>query len=90
VLEGMDQAGRGALVAAKIIDAMRYPFDIEGQIRVVSTSVGVAIADGSEQDPDALLKKADEALYLAKRGGKNGFATHENVLAASPSRPEGK
>jgi diguanylate cyclase (GGDEF)-like protein/PAS domain S-box-containing protein len=90
VLEGMDQPGRGALVAAKIIDAMRYPFDIEGQIRLVSTSVGVAIADGSEHDPDALLKKADEALYLAKRGGKNGFATHENVLAASTSRPEGK
>jgi diguanylate cyclase (GGDEF)-like protein/PAS domain S-box-containing protein len=90
VLEGIDQPGRGELVAAKIIDAMRYPFDIEGHIRVVSTSVGVAIADGSEQDPDALLKKADGALYLAKRGGKNGFATHENAPGHQPIPAGGK
>jgi diguanylate cyclase (GGDEF)-like protein/PAS domain S-box-containing protein len=77
VLEGLDQPAGGERVAAKIIHAMSDPFDIEGQLRSITTSVGVAISDGHEDDPDALLKKADEALYLAKRSGKNGFATHK-------------
>jgi two-component system, cell cycle response regulator len=37
----------------------------------VTCSVGVAIAGQYEQDCDILLKRADEALYAAKRGGRN-------------------
>jgi two-component system, cell cycle response regulator len=37
----------------------------------VTCSVGVAIAAMHEQDGDILLKRADEALYEAKRTGRN-------------------
>jgi two-component system, cell cycle response regulator len=37
----------------------------------VTCSVGVAIAAQHEQDGDILLKRADEALYVAKRSGRN-------------------
>jgi two-component system cell cycle response regulator len=37
----------------------------------VTCSVGVAIAGQNEQDCDILLKRADEALYVAKRSGRN-------------------
>lgn len=36
-----------------------------------SVSVGVATYPGSARDPDALFSAADEALYRAKRQGKN-------------------
>jgi two-component system, cell cycle response regulator len=37
----------------------------------VTCSVGVAVASMNEQDGDILLKRADEALYQAKRTGRN-------------------
>ena len=48
---------------------MHHPFDIGGQRRMITTSVGIASSvDGD--NPDALLKKADGALYVVKRVGK--------------------
>lgn len=38
---------------------------------VVTVSIGVASAMGGEQTPDALLARADAALYEAKRRGRN-------------------
>jgi diguanylate cyclase (GGDEF)-like protein/PAS domain S-box-containing protein len=77
LVEGLDQPAGGERVAAKIIEAMRPPFDLGGHPRAITTSVGVAISDGREDDADALLKKADEALYRAKSTGKNAFAVYE-------------
>ena len=37
----------------------------------VTCSVGVAIAANHEHDSDIILKRADEALYVAKRSGRN-------------------
>ena len=37
----------------------------------VTCSVGVAVAKTNELDYDTLLKRADEALYVAKRSGRN-------------------
>lgn len=37
----------------------------------VTVSIGVACAEASDENADALLKRADEALYEAKRTGRN-------------------
>ena len=37
----------------------------------VTASIGVAVAGGRDETPDDLLGRADEALYEAKRGGRN-------------------
>lgn len=37
----------------------------------VTVSIGVACTSGADDTPDALLKRADEALYEAKRSGRN-------------------
>lgn len=75
VLEGLHQPEAARAVASKVVAAMRSPIFVEGVERLVSTSVGVAISTGKEQDVDALLKKADAALYEAKRAGRGGFHT---------------
>lgn len=47
----------------------------------VTVSIGLAIYDrDSGETPEALLQRADEALYAAKRGGKN-----QMVVADAPS-----
>jgi len=42
-----------------------------GQQLEVTISIGVASTEGADDSPDALMKRADEALYEAKRGGRN-------------------
>jgi diguanylate cyclase (GGDEF)-like protein/PAS domain S-box-containing protein len=75
VLEGLHRPDEAALVADKIVAAIRQPFAIGDGWCAVSTSIGIALlAPGDPGDsaaPDALLKAADEALYAAKRAGRN-------------------
>ena len=40
----------------------------------VTVSIGVADFTGSDPSPDAVLKRADQALYRAKSGGRNRVA----------------
>ncbi|MFC3076939.1 PleD family two-component system response regulator [Phenylobacterium terrae] len=49
------------------------PFRTSGDkdLLQVTISIGVAAASGAEDTPEALLKRADEALYEAKASGRN-------------------
>lgn len=47
----------------------------------ISLSIGVASRDGQMSEPDALIKRADQALYLAKDKGRN------RVMSVQVSRP---
>ena len=37
----------------------------------MTASVGIATLDGRRTRSEALFKRADQALYVAKRGGRN-------------------
>ena len=37
----------------------------------ITVSAGVAVVNGADDDAEALLQRADDALYSAKRGGRN-------------------
>ena len=65
---------KGARIAEKIVAAMRPEFVVDGRALTVTASVGVALYAGVDHiTADALIKKADEALYAAKSGGRNTF-----------------
>jgi two-component system cell cycle response regulator len=45
---------------------------MEGQEALtVTISIGVATSSGSEDQSNTLLKRADEAVYIAKSQGRN-------------------
>jgi diguanylate cyclase (GGDEF)-like protein len=62
------------LVAARLLEVMRRPFELAGASTplVVTTSIGIAIGDRAA--PGDLLRDADVALYEAKAAGKNQYA----------------
>ncbi len=70
VMPGADLEG-----ARKAADKLREriartPFRFKGEPLTITLSAGIAQFRG-EDDPQAVLARADEALYRAKRGGRN-------------------
>lgn len=59
---------------------------LERPIGKVTVSVGVATRDTGIVDPDALIKRADQGLYLAKQAGRN---TVEAIQLRPHKLPEG-
>ena len=75
LLEGLDRDSMVAeVIAGKILEAMRQPFSI-GKISVMlGTSIGLYIHEpGSTMVPESMLVCADQAMYEAKRRGRNQF-----------------
>lgn len=72
LLENMPEKEHAKLVAEKILLLLREPVLLGSHSRQISCSLGLAYyAPNSEIAPDVLLKDADEAMYEAKRSGKN-------------------
>jgi len=55
------------------LHAAGAPFRVMGgeELLSVTISIGVATSSGAEDTPNALLKRADEAVYEAKSSGRN-------------------
>ncbi|MBB3224942.1 GGDEF domain-containing protein [Pseudoduganella umbonata] len=72
VFEGLFSADELPALGAKIVEAMRVPFDVIAGGLNVTTSVGLAFS-GADSTRESLLKCADEALYAAKAAGRDGY-----------------
>ncbi len=51
--------------------ALAEPYRIDGHDLHVSASIGIALYPSDGDDPDALLRAADTAMYRAKEAGRN-------------------
>jgi len=79
-VRGLKDAGR---IADKVVSILAQPFLIDTLvIDAVSASVGVALSPDNAKTPDELVKAADDAMYHAKRQGKNrwSFVDHDALL----------
>lgn len=57
----------------RILSSIRTPFRQERKYQSVSASMGVTVYPCDSEDPDQLIRYADQAMYSAKDGGKNCF-----------------
>jgi len=73
ILEGIHSREECRLVARKIIAAMRSEFRAGDGLVKVTASIGIALGHGLTSTADALLKRADSALYAAKGHGRDTF-----------------
>jgi len=87
IFEFADPAQGLDVAAAKVVQAMHAPFDIGGQALSVSTSMGVAAAYWDETDPKRIVVAADEALYAAKRAGRNRYHLDAPQAARQAAAP---
>jgi len=72
-LTDLTETSRVETVARQIIHMLAQPFHL-GEIEAyVSGSIGIAVYPDDGNEVDELIKKADLAMYAAKRNGKNRF-----------------
>jgi len=67
-------------ITEKVIQELRQPFKLGVNQVYVSASVGITLYPNDADDATALLKHADQAMYLAKRRGRNGFSYFTPVM----------
>jgi diguanylate cyclase (GGDEF)-like protein len=71
---------RGATrIAERIAEALARPFILREREHFVSASIGISIGTGTE-DPEALIRDADSALYRAKERGRGGYEIFDEVM----------
>jgi diguanylate cyclase (GGDEF)-like protein/PAS domain S-box-containing protein len=72
VLGELDQTAGAAVIARKILAALRRPFRLKDGMEItVGASIGIASYPECGNDIDLLMQAADVAMYQAKSDGRN-------------------
>lgn len=61
-------------ITDKIIKVISRPMEIDDHKIVTGVSIGVAIGPADNMDTQALINAADQAMYRAKKNGRNMFS----------------
>jgi diguanylate cyclase (GGDEF)-like protein len=64
-------------LAQRLINTLSAPYKLAGHTITGGASIGIALADTAQMDPDTLLKNADMALYQSKAKGRGTFSLFE-------------
>lgn len=90
IVPSLDSPESAAHLAERIIQALGKPFIIGQEMATVGVSIGISLFPQHGATVDALLRKADEALYEAKHSGRNTYrfgktGSFASVLEAAAS-----
>jgi diguanylate cyclase (GGDEF)-like protein len=81
LLEGSSLDAGPELVAERLLDVLREPYDMNDKIgRRFSLTASIGIAHGQRATAEEMLADADVALYAAKADGKNRYALFETGM----------
>jgi diguanylate cyclase (GGDEF)-like protein/PAS domain S-box-containing protein len=76
-----------ARLAARLLEAIGQPIEIDGDYVCVGASIGISMYPADGVTGDELISHADSAMYCAKQSGRNLFRmyhdeAHNSIIAA--------
>ncbi|WP_192804837.1 putative bifunctional diguanylate cyclase/phosphodiesterase [Noviherbaspirillum aerium] len=74
ILTDLDGRAHVETIAEKILDALGRPYLLGQEEIHVSGSIGITLHPGDAQEPERLVRNADQAMYVAKNAGRNQFS----------------
>jgi diguanylate cyclase (GGDEF)-like protein len=86
VLHNIGSAANAVTVAERIAADLGQPVLLGDTPVQPSASIGIAVAGPGEVSPEELMRRADLAMYRAKRGKTTGFALYQDEVAEHPAR----
>ncbi|HSH68736.1 MAG TPA: diguanylate cyclase, partial [Deferrisomatales bacterium] len=87
LLPSTDDAGAAALAERMRAGIAALEIRWEKHTLPVRVSVGRACLRSTDQGPDPLLSRADQALYAAKERGRNRVVSFDEIQAYLPAQP---
>jgi diguanylate cyclase (GGDEF)-like protein/PAS domain S-box-containing protein len=95
LLDGVENSDEAAMIAERLLVELEVPTVIDRQQVYPRASIGICMSDEDllTQDAEDLLRNADVAMYMAKRGTKGRYqlfepAMHERVVERLELRGE--
>ena len=76
VLEDFEGEQDAVAVAARVVDVLKQPFQVQGQEVAMGASVGLCLVGSNGSTADEIMRAADAAMYEAKRKGKSRYSVH--------------
>lgn len=73
IIANLEQPNHCKVIASKILATLEKPFDLLGEEAFISASIGITLYPDDGHDVSVLMRNADAAMYLGKRGGRNDF-----------------
>ncbi|GGK11313.1 hypothetical protein GCM10010965_00210 [Caldalkalibacillus thermarum] len=67
-------------IAQRLIRSVSAPYQIKEQKTKISLTIGVSFYPNHGEDLFTLLDRADQAMYIAKKKGKNRFELYDDKL----------
>ena len=74
ILPELDSTAHVEQIAQKILDELARPFQVRDEVVEVSGSIGITMFPDDADNPEDLIKHADQAMYVAKNSGRNQFS----------------
>ena len=74
---GTDEA---RLVAERVQERLGEPFEVQGQEVLASASIGIALGESAQDRPEEVLRRADLAMYTAKKRGKAEYEEYRLAM----------
>jgi diguanylate cyclase (GGDEF)-like protein/PAS domain S-box-containing protein len=86
ILPELIDSQSAALIAAKFIECLKFPFNLVGQQVHISASIGLAVYPADAHSTEELIRFADVAMYHMKAKGKNGYAFFASSMLDASSQ----
>ncbi|MCS6124755.1 EAL domain-containing protein [Shewanella baltica] len=80
VLDKGSDISASAAIANRIIEGLKPAFEVSNEQLVLGLSIGIVLYPEDEQSEQALLRKADIAMYHAKSAGGNCYQFYSESL----------
>ena len=90
LLDDVATKGAALVVAERLSEALRAPYEIGTEWRIATASIGVAVGPDGLGTADAVVAAADTAMYDAKRSGGGRCVLYSEDLHGRGSRPPGE
>ena len=75
--------GQALWICQRLVNVLQQPFHLDDSATTITFSLGIALEDGAQILPSEILRRADVALYVAKKEGRSRLKLYDPEMDRS-------